>query len=176
MAAIGGETARKGPELPSASTSEGTPFPSLKWFRKLAGLMNGNRARQEQLGYVDCVAEFRVLDGGLGGRPVAYQVTFEEFEAVDVRETDTADPADAVRADFALDATLVTWRAMIESIAQGGGRPDLDQTLNRLSHAGTPIVLRGDDQLRKDTYFRFNQSLQEFFNASARLRTTFPRS
>ena len=172
MAASGNDLA----PLPSRHESDGTPFPSVKWFRKLADLMNQNRARQEQLGYVDCVAEFRILDGGSDGRPVAYQVTFEEFEAVEVRETKTADLADAARADFALDATLATWRAMIESIARGAGRPDLDQTLNRLSHAGTPILLRGDDQLRKDTYFRFNQSLQEFINASARLRTTFPRT
>jgi len=153
--------------------SEGIPFPSVQWLRALADAMNRNRARQEQLGYVDCVAEVRVVDGGPKGGPVAYQVTFEEFEAIDVRETDPASRADAERADFALDASLETWRAMIESIARGGGRPDLDQTLNRLSHAGTPITLRGNDQLRKDTYFRFNQSLQEFFNASAGFRTVF---
>ena len=38
------------------------PFPSVEWFRRLADHMNANRARQEQLGYVDCVAEFRVRD------------------------------------------------------------------------------------------------------------------
>jgi hypothetical protein len=145
-------------------------FPSVDWFRALADAMNRNRARQEQLGYVDCVAEFKVLDGGPGGKPVAYQVTFEEFEATDVRE---ATPADEARADFALDASLATWRAMIESIAAGNGRPALDQTLNRLSHMGTPIRLRSSDQLRKDMYFRFNQSLQEFVNASAGFRTLF---
>ena len=163
---------RRGPAAASIA-SDAVPFPSLAWFRALADLMNGNRARQEQLGYVDCVAEFRVIDGGPTRRAVAYQVTFEEFEAVDVREIDVTKVADAVRADFALDATLGTWRAMIESIAEGGGRPDLDQTLNHLSHAGTPITLRGDDPIRKDTYFRFNQSFQEFFNASAAIRTTF---
>ena len=135
--------------------------------------MNRNRARQEQLGYVDCVAEFCVLDAAPGGRPRAFQVSFEEFAAVGVCEADPASAADVVSADFALDATLATWRAMIESIARGGGRPDLDQTLNRLSHAGTPIRLRGGDPLRRDCYFRFNQSLQEFFNASAKFRTVF---
>jgi len=148
-------------------------FPSRAWFARLAELMNRNRARQEQLGYVDCIAEFDVLDGGIGRRPLAFQVTFEEFAAVDVREVDPADPAERAKADFALDATLATWRAMIESIARGGGRPDLDQTLNRLSHAGTPIRLRATDPLRRDCYFRFNQSLQEFFNASAKFSTTF---
>jgi hypothetical protein len=154
----------------TGQASEEIAFPSVDWFRALADAMNRNRARQEQLGYVDCVAEFKVLDGGNGGRGVAYQVTFEEFEATDVREVAAADEA---RADFALDATLATWRAMIESIAAGSGRPALDQTLNRLSHMGTPIQLRSSDQLRKDMYFRFNQSLQEFVNASAGFRTIF---
>jgi hypothetical protein len=35
------------------------------------------------------------------------------------------------------------------------------------------IRLRSSDQLRKDMYFRFNQSLQEFVNASAGFRTIF---
>ena len=168
-------TAQAGPTAAPANRAdtqrrEEVAFPSVEWFRALADAMNRNRARQEQLGYVDCVAEFKVLDGGSGGAPVAYQVTFEEFEATDVRVVTEADEA---RADFALDANLATWRAMIESIAVGNGRPALDQTLNRLSHMGTPIRLRSSDQLRKDMYFRFNQSLQEFVNASAGFCTKF---
>ncbi len=149
---------------------EQAPFPSTVWFQRLADLMNAARARQEQLGYVDCVAEFTILDGGDAGEPLSIQVTFEEFDAVDVRE---AGPDDVGRADFSLDATLATWQEMIESIATGNGRPDLEHTLNRLSHAGTPITLRSDDPLRRDMYFRFNQSFQEFFNASAGFRTVF---
>jgi hypothetical protein len=168
-------TAQIGPTVTAANcvdaqTRDEIAFPSVEWFRALADAMNRNRARQEQLGYVDCVAEFKVLDGGPGGTPVAYQVTFEEFEATDVREATAADES---RADFALDASLTTWRAMIESIAAGNGRPGLEQTLNRLSHMGTPIRLRSSDQLRKDMYFRFNQSLQEFINASAGFCTKF---
>jgi hypothetical protein len=151
----------------AATAAEAVPFPSLDWFRRLADLMKANRARQEQLGYVDCVAAFRVLDRP-GGRPWTAEVAFEEFEAVDVREGAGDD-----RADFALEATCATWRAMIESIAAGGGRPALDQTLNYLSHMGTPIALVAEDPLRRDLYFRYNQSLQEFVNASASFRTTF---
>lgn len=147
-------------------------FPSVAWFQRLADLMNADRARQEQLGYVDCVAEFTILNGGDDGQPLSIQVTFEEFEAIDVRQ---AKPDDAPRADFSLDAKLATWQEMIESIAAGNGRPDLEHTLNRLSHAGTPISLRSDDALRRDMYFRYNQSFQEFFNASARFRTVFAR-
>lgn len=145
-------------------------FPSLAWFHRLAHVMNANRARQEQLGYVDCVAQFTVIDGGLEGTPFAVQVTFEEFEALDVC---VARPADDGRADFALEGSLATWRAMIESIAAGGGRPDLEQTLNRLSHFGTPMRVVADDPLRRDLFFRYNQSLQEFVNAAATFTTRF---
>jgi hypothetical protein len=147
------------------------PFPSVAWFERLAELMNANRTRQIQLGYVDCVARFTVLKGGSDGRDWSADVTFEEFGATDVREPK---PAESARADFALEADLATWREMIESISKGGGRPDLEHTLNRLSHTGTPMHVRFDDVLRGDLYFRFNQSLQEFVNASAQFATSFP--
>lgn len=149
---------------------EAVLFPSRGWFERLAALMNANRARQEQLGYVDCVAQFTVLDGGPGGTPLHYQVTFEEFSAIEVRETTGADPANA---DFTLEATAATWREMIENIVAHGGRPDLDHSLNRLSHMGTPIRLRARDPVHADYYFRFNQSLQEFVNAASGFSTRF---
>lgn len=159
----------------SAAAAEGerprVPFPSREWFERLAERMKASRARQEQLGYVDCVAGFCVRDGGEGGGPWQVQVTFEEFEATDVREPG---PGEAERADFVLEADLATWRRMIESIAAGGGRPDLEQTLNRLSHMGSPMRVVGEDPLRTDLYFRYNQSLQEFVNASAAFDTLFP--
>ncbi|MEX2205956.1 MAG: hypothetical protein WEF50_06970 [Myxococcota bacterium] len=151
--------------------SEAVAFPSLAWFSRLAELMNQNRVRQIQLGYVDCVARFTVLKGGRDGQDWSADVTFEEFGVTDVRKPR---PGESARADFALEADLASWRAMIESIAAGGGRPDLEQTLNRLSHTGTPMTVRSDDVLRSDLYFRFNQSLQEFVNASAQLATAFP--
>ena len=73
-----------------------------------------------------------------------------------------------------MEASLETWRAMIESIARGGGRPELEQTLNRLSHMGEPLRVYSDDPLRRDLYFRYNQSLQEFVNACGSFTTSFP--
>jgi hypothetical protein len=157
---------------PAPPATEPVPFPSVVWFERLAALMNANRTRQERLGYVDCVAEFTVTDGGPGGRPFGVRITFEEFEATEVRAV-AATPVEAARADFTLSADLATWRAMIESIAAGGGRPALDHTLNRLTHMGEPMRVSSDDPLRRDLYFRYNQSLQEFVNASAAFVTTF---
>jgi hypothetical protein len=153
---------------PAVAAEMPVAFPSVEWFGRLADLMNANRVRQEQLGYVDCVVGFRVTDGPDGG-PWDVEVTFEELSATDVRAVDDDD----ARADFRLEASAVTWREMIESIAGGRGRPDLDHTLNRLSHFGTPMRVVGDDVLKTDLYFRYNQSLQEFVNASAGFPTRF---
>jgi hypothetical protein len=145
-------------------------FPSCAFFTELAQLMNANRARQEQLGYIDCVAVFTVTDGTRDGGARHFRVTFDEFEAIEVSEVD---PVEAAAADFALAGTLETWRTMLESIVAGHGRPALDQTLNRLSHMGTPLRLIAADPLQADLYFRFNQSLQEFINAAAALDIDF---
>jgi hypothetical protein len=147
-------------------------FPSLRWFQRLAELMNNNRARQEQLGYVDCVAQFTIDDGAANGGAVAYRIAFEEFSAVDVREVPGAELGNA---DFSIDGPLAIWSEMIESIAAGGCRPDLEQTLNRLTHMGTQLRLRAPDAIHADYYFRFNQSLQEFINASGLFATDFAR-
>lgn len=155
---------------PQISCLRRLPFPSLHWFLALAELMNENRALHEHLGFVDCIAEFAVDDGGPHGETVAYQVTFEEFCAVDVRPA--TEPA---RADFRVSGPLWAWQMMISSIAQHGGRPALDCTLNHLTHLGEPLRVTSTDPLRRDLYFRYNQSLQEFFNASARIVTEFPR-
>jgi len=154
------------------SRGDRVPFPSLAWFAKLGERMNADRVRHEHLGYVDCTVEFAVRDAYGPGRPLRAQVTFEEFAAVDVRE---AGPADAGRADFTLEADAKAWREMIESIARGKGRPALDQTLNYLSHFDSPFRVCAADPLKRDLYFRYNQSLQEFVNASAQLETTFDR-
>jgi hypothetical protein len=159
-------TAGAAPAAPAAA--EPVRFPSLAWFELLAARMNANRPRQEQLGYVDCVVAFTVSDGGPGSTPWTALVTFEEFSATEVRQA-----ASGETGDFSIAAPLVVWREMIESIAHGRGRPDLDQTLNRLSHFGTPIAVTSDDPLKRDLYFRYNQSLQEFVNASAAFRTEF---
>lgn len=150
-----------------AETPAVLSFPSREYFAALAGLMNANRARQEQLGYIDCAAVFSVTDGDTAHH---YRVTFEEFSAIAVDEV-TAEEAAA--ADFALRGSLATWRTMLESIAAGAGRPALEQTLNYLSHLGTPLKLVAADPLKADLYFRYNQSLQEFFNASCALATCF---
>lgn len=148
-------------------------FPSLAWFERLSALMRDQRALHEKLGYIDCTVRFVVLDGGPGGSPWGVQVRFEEFGAPEVSELGGGDGAEAP--DFSVAATLTTWRGMIESIAEGGGRPALNQTLNDLNLRDGALALEADDSLMRHLFFRYNQSLQAFFNASGSFRTAFPR-
>ncbi|MEX2481598.1 MAG: hypothetical protein WD928_12150 [Gammaproteobacteria bacterium] len=151
-------------------TRQTVSFPSPEFFQALAGIMNANRARQEQLGYIDCVAVFTITDGAGGGKARHFRVIFEEFAALEAREIDDAM---ADEADFALAGDLATWCSMLQSIVVGNGRPGLEQTLNRLSHMGTPMKLVAGDPLKADLFFRYNQSLQEFINAASALDIRF---
>lgn len=58
-------------------------------------------------------------------------------------------------------------------MSKAGGARRLKQTLNYLGHLATPLIVRGNDPLWRDLHFRYNQSLQEFVNASSALRTVF---
>ena len=63
---------------------------------------------------------------------------------------------------------------MVENIAQHG-RADLHHTLNTLDldrEDGLAHSVHGD-QYREDLFFRYNQTLQYFFDASARVKTEF---
>jgi len=98
------------------------------------------------------------------------QVRFEEYSVIEVKEVGEEESANA---DFILETDIDVWQEMVENIAAGQGRPDLDHSLNKLSLPGTPIRLWSLDPLARDLFFRYNQSLQEFWNASAEIETVF---
>ena len=61
---------------------------------------------------------------------------------------------------------------MIENIRVNNG-PDLEHTLNFLTFPDDPMQVGGPDQLDVDAFYRFNESLQRFVNASAEFTTTY---
>lgn len=99
-------------------------------------------------------------------------MTFEELDVTDVR---LVGPGEEESADFVLETDLGSWREMVESIEEGGGEPDLGHTLNRLSLPGTPIRLWGVDTVRRDAYYRFNQTLQHYVNNAASIKTCWAK-
>jgi hypothetical protein len=79
---------------------------------------------------------------------------------------------DAAPEHFVLEASLDTWREMIDNIRANAG-PDLTHTLNYLTFPDEPMRVTGPDQLEVDAFYRYNQSLQRFFNGAVAVPTAY---
>ncbi|HEY4408777.1 MAG TPA: hypothetical protein VGO87_02770 [Acidimicrobiia bacterium] len=156
--------------MPASATAT-LDFPSVEWFERLGQLMEEYRARHEHIGPIDCLTQFTVLDPEGEGRDRHFQITFELYSAISVREVIEEESS---KADFIMETDTQVWQEMIENIRDNAGRPDLEHSLNRLSLPGTPIRVWAEDPLGRDMFFRFNQSLQEFVNASVHVPTRYP--
>ena len=144
------------------------PFPSLAWLQALRDLVNADPAFR-RFGTIDC-------DMGLAVGDATYRVRFEAFEVVEVAQlTGPPDPTNPSSADldFTLHLSPARWRELLQNIKADGAAPR-DWTLNTLDLQDPDNFARSDDYLRRDKFYRFNQTLQDFFDASARLDTTFP--
>jgi hypothetical protein len=145
-------------------------FPSVEWFVRLGELMDENRAVHEHVGEIDCSCVWTVFDADGEGTDRHFLTTFELYSLVDVREVTEEE---RVKANFILETDVWVWKEMLENIAEGGGRPDLEHSLNRLSLPGVPIRVWAEDPLDRDMFFRFNGSLQEFVNESYKIPTAY---
>ena len=139
-------------------------FPSAEWFQALADLANGDEGFRK-IGRLDAVVGFRV-----GGS--AWRVAFEVLTCGGVRE---ASEADLREADFVIDMAPEAWRAMLDDI-RAHGRATGDFTLNSLDLSADEPIHRNEqgDGYRADKFFRYNPSLQRFFDNAAGLDTAFP--
>ena len=138
-------------------------FPSVEWFQRLQELVN-NDPEFRRLGSIDAVMGVKV-----GER--VFVITFEAFECSGVKEGTEYDLIDA---DFFLEMTVEQWRDLVTNTRENNGA-DLSHTLNTLDLmiAGGISDNATGDQLRADIFFRVNQSLQHFFDSSAKLETVF---
>lgn len=140
-------------------------FPSVAWFDAVRKVFNGDEAYQGAGGgQCNCVIGVRV-----GSK--TFILTFEGHECSKAQEGKTKDLEDV---DFYFDMPLDDWRAMVRNIAENGGAT-LDYTLNTLDldrEEGLSTSKHGD-QYREDLFFRYNQTFQFFFDASARVKTSF---
>lgn len=143
------------------------PFPSTEWFRSLAARMQEHEAGYRALGPVDCVMVVRV---DTPGGAELYEIVFQVFGVKSVRRLDRLE--DAAPRHFVLEASLDTWREMIENVREHGGA-DLEHTLNYLTFPDVPMRVDGPDQLEIDAFYRYNQNLQRFFDGAAEVKTTF---
>jgi hypothetical protein len=144
-----------------------TIFPSTKWFEALARRMKEDETAYRELGAIDCTMVVKV-DRPRG--PDIYEVAFEGFAVRSVRRLDRVE--DAGPGHFVLEASLETWREMIDNIRANAG-PDLAHTLNYLTFPDDPMRVTGPDQLEVDAFYRYNQSLQRFFNGASAVPTVY---
>ena len=147
----------------SDPVSTALTFPSVEWFQALQELVNSDEEFR-RLGNVDAIMGVKVGDR-------VYVITFEAFECTEVREGTEYDLIDA---DFFLEMTVEQWQDLVANTRENNGA-DLNHTLNTLDltiEGGISDNATGD-QLRADIFFRVNQSLQHFFDSSARLNTVF---
>jgi hypothetical protein len=141
-------------------------FPDPQWFRALGRLMEAEGALFQRLGYAETRFVIRVLpevenNGGEDLVGIAID-GYRLIEAVSVGDFDSFDP------DFVICAKRAIWNRMLAEIAESG-RPSLRQTLSSLALIGEEMWLESRDQLREDTFYRYNQTLQEMLNLSSRL-------
>ena len=136
-------------------------FPSVEWFDAIKNIVNQD-PEFRALGTVDSVIGVKV-----GGK--IYELIFEAFECTNVREATDNDLRDM---DFWLEQPYDKWQDMVENIKRNG-KAGLSHTLNTLDLSMPEGLARSHDGYRRDAFYRFNQSIQDFFNASAKIDTQF---
>ena len=137
-------------------------FPSVKWFEAIQDVVDADD-RLRKLGTCDAIMGVKVEDK-------AFEITFEAFDITGVREISEADLANT---DFYLDTSYETWQEMLENISQSGGKPDPRLTLNTIDYLAPEGFAKSDDQSKKDSFYRYGQTFQLFFNASAEIKAEF---
>jgi hypothetical protein len=147
-------------------------FPSLEWFQRLADRMEAQPEKYRRLGVVDLTLVVKIEFPA--GRTERYCLTFETYRCSAVRRL-ADDEVVVGRHPVQIEGEYGAWKEMIDNI-QRSGAADLTHTLNYLTLPDWPlrlVSLSDDDQLDVDRFYRYNESLQEFFNGAAAVETRF---
>jgi hypothetical protein len=135
-------------------------FPSVEWFADVAELATHDELYRK-FGRVDALVGIKV-----GER--AFRMAFDVFDIRDIREISFDELRDV---DFYLEMEPERWQAMLTNIGEHG-HAEGAYTLNSLDLTlpdGLHYNAVGDGY-RADKFFRFNESLQRFFDVSAQIR------
>ena len=145
-------------------------FPSLAFFQALQTLMRQEESRFRRLGFIDTTFGVHIVSST--GQEWRYLLAFEVFEC---REVTEVAGFDLLEIDFVLKGDLAAWVEMIENICQHNGA-DVTHSLNTLTHFGERLQVLYDDPDNRDKLFRFQESIQEFFDLANSLTLAFPAS
>lgn len=140
-------------------------FPTEAWFEEVRTVFNGDETyRGAGGGRCNCRSAMKI-----GARN--FLVVFEGLECVETKEVDSSELDSC---DFYLEMSADDWVAMVRDIADNDGA-SLHYTLNTLDLDREEGLARSthNDQYRVDLFYRYNQTFQYFFDASARVATTY---
>jgi hypothetical protein len=148
-------------------------FPSVGWFRGLADRMGAAPEKYRKLGAMDLTLVPRIVFPD--GHAEVYSLAFEGHRCTAVERLEsTADVRG--RHPVVLEGDYEAWKEMVESIRREG-HADLHHTLNYLTLPDWPLRLvaidDGEGQLDVDRFYRYIETLQEFFEEASRLDTRF---
>ncbi len=135
---------------------------SLEFFDRLARLMNEDTSRYELLGDIDL--ELAVVMHRSDDDAFRVLLGFKGIECETVASIDDDDAESA--AECWVEGSLDDWQAMFDDIARNGQATG-PWTLNTLTIMGDKIQLKASDPMGWDKFHRFNQTLQDFVDASA---------
>ncbi|MDE2965971.1 MAG: hypothetical protein OXS30_00595 [Chloroflexota bacterium] len=137
-------------------------FPSVEWFEALRETVQDD-PHWRDFGMMDCAM-------GVNVGETTIKLVFDGFEIPEI--ADISDSADDADLDFTLVMSPERWQEMIKNI-QSNGHADLHHTLNTIDLESPEELAKGEDYNRRDLFYRFNQTLQDFFDASSSVETTF---
>lgn len=139
-------------------------FPSVEWFETLRDKVLDD-PHWRDFGMMDCAM-------GVNVGSTTIKLVFDGYDIPEIKDISTN--PDAEDLDFTLVMTPERWRDMIENI-RNNGHADLHHTLNTIDLESPEELAKGDDYNRRDLFYRFNQTLQDFFDASSTIDTSFPQ-
>ena len=152
--------------MPAVSAPAPLRFPSRDFFEALREAMRAERERFSRLGFFDTTFGVRISSDD-GGEPAEFALRFEVFDCVGVESLA------GVETDFVVEGPFAAWREMLDTI-HALGAADTAHSLNTLTHFGEQLRVRYDDPDGHDKLYRFAESIQEFFDLSARLDFAYP--
>jgi hypothetical protein len=148
-------------------------FPSRGWFQALADRMAATPEKYRKLGAMDFTLVPRVVFPD--GHAEVYSLAFEGYRCVAVERLESVGDVHG-RHPVVLEGEYGPWKEMVENIRHEG-RADLHHTLNYLTLPDWPLRLvavnDGEGQLDVDRFYRYIETLQEFFDEAARIDTRF---
>ncbi len=147
-------------------------FPSEDWFRELQQAMDAEVDKYRRLGSIEMTLYLKMnFDDG---HDEVYKLVFDGYRCAEVKRVEKPELGPGKEAAV-LEGDYQTFRDMVADIIKHGAA-GLEQTLNYLTLPDVPLRIwseGGDAQMDVDRFSRFNESLQQFFDAGAKVKTKF---